>query len=334
MSTLAIEKARKADLGLSLTHAKKGLGWGLLSGIAWGLDATLLAIAFTLAPLAGIGSAITASLVGTAGKEGFGGLWVVGNCLVQGKGAEILRALKTKPGRLCCLAGLLGGPIAMSCYVFSVYAAGPAYAVSIATLYPLFGAVFAMPILKEKMQPKVLAGIGICVIGAIVISYSPADLETYPNFYWGLFFGLLANVAWGMEAVVSTFGMDLLDSDVVLSIRYLTSALLYILIILPLAGGLGLAVDLLTTAESLSIFVAIGLTSSLAYLAWYKAMNMTGVARANALNNTHLMFGIFFSWMILDSEITLGLIVGSVLILFGSLSALTDKEALFNLRKV
>jgi len=191
-----------------------------------------------------------------------------------------------------------------------------------------------MPILKEKMQPKVLAGIGICVIGAIVISYSPADLETYPNFYWGLFFGLLANVAWGMEAVVSTFGMDLLDSDVVLSIRYLTSALLYILIILPLAGGLGLAVDLLTTAESLSIFVAIGLTSSLAYLAWYKAMNMTGVARANALNNTHLMFGIFFSWMILDSEITLGLIVGSVLILFGSLSALTDKEALFNLRKV
>ena len=323
--------AIEADRTLALAHAKKGLGWGLLSGASFGLDAVVMGIALSLAPLASV-TGLSAVLASAALKEVWGALWVVLNCFRLGKQREIKRSLATPPGKLCCVAGLLGGPMAMGCYVYSVYAAGPAHAVSLATLYPIFGAVFAIPILKERIQPKVMAGILVCIAGSFLIAYSPADLTRYPHFYSGIIAALLANAAWGMEGVVGTFGMDLLDTDAALAIRYLSSGITFLVLAIPLAGGL--MVQCLTVPRLNLCFMGVGLCSSLAFLAWYKSMNMTGVARANALNNTHAMFGILFSWLFLGAQITPGLVGGVILVLVGSMSALTDLDSLFNLRKI
>ena len=324
-------KAREIDRALSLTHAKKGLGWGLLSGVSFGLDTVLMGLALSLAPLATVPS-LAAVMVGAALKETWGAIWVLLNCFRLGKQREIRRSVATTPGKLCCVAGLLGGPMAMGCYVYSVYASGPAYAVSLATLYPIFGAIFAMPILKERLQPKVLAGILICIAGSFLIAYSPADLNRYPHFYSGILAALLANAAWGLEGVVGTFGMDLLDPDAALAIRYISSSLSSLVVAIFLAGGL--LFNCLTAPDLDLCFMGVGLCSSLAFLAWYKSMNMTGVARANALNNTHAMFGIFFAWLFLGAQITPGLVGGVALVLMGSMSALTDLDSLFNLRKI
>ena len=53
---MAVNNAVRAKQMLEareLSHAKRGIGWGLLSGATWGLDGVILGIGTAMAPFTG-----------------------------------------------------------------------------------------------------------------------------------------------------------------------------------------------------------------------------------------------------------------------------------------
>lgn len=327
---MAMNPAQERQLQLQVSHIKKGLVWGLLSGLTWGLDGVILGIALGLAPFTGGTSLYAAPLAGSALHDGWAGLWLFFINLFNGKWREYGRTLATKPGIIICLAALFGGPIGMSGYILGINMAGASYALPITACYPAISCIMAMIILKEKITPRIWAGIVICLIGAIVVSYSPPS-GNYPHFYLGIALSLLACLGWGMESVLSTFGMDMVDPDIAIGIREATSFFVYLVGVLPLVAGFAVFGAAFGKISLWYIAVA-GLLGGLSYLCWYRGLNMTGVARTMALNITYALWGVLFGWLIAHTPITPTLLIGALIITFGTLLCVANPKELVDLR--
>lgn len=325
-------KVQNMQVSTELSHSKKGLLYGVISGAAWGLDGVILGLALAMMPFTGGASAsiYAAPLAGAALHDGFAGFWVfLYNCFA-GRWREYGRTLKTKPGMIVCLAALFGGPVAMSGYLLGIDMAGASYALSITAMYPAVGAIAAVFILKEKITPRVWVGITLCIIGAVIVSYTPPEGD-FPNFYLGLGLSLLATLGWGLEGVLSTFGMDMADPDIAIGIREATSFIVYFVAILPAVAGTVIFWDAFTY-ESLYYLALAGLLGGFSYIFWYRSLNMTGVGRAMALNITYALWAVFFGWLIAGLELTTTLIVGAIVITLGTLLVVANPKELMSLR--
>lgn len=313
-----------------LSHAKKGLLWGFISGATWGLDGVILGMAFALAPFTAGASLYAGPLAGAALHDGFAGFYLFFYNLFTGRWKEYVRTLATRPGKIVCLAALFGGPIAMSGYLVGINLAGASYALAITAMYPAVGAIMAVFILKEKIVPRVWAGIALCIAGAVIVGYVPPEGD-FPHFYLGLGLSLLATLGWGMEGVLSTYGMDMADPDIAIGIREGTSFVVYFVAVLPLIGGLTMFWDVFKEQAIWYIALA-GFLGGLSYLAWYRALNMTGVGRAMAFNITYALWAVFFGWLLTDLEVTPTLLAGAAIITVGTILVVANPKELLKLR--
>ncbi|MBF0315435.1 MAG: DMT family transporter [Oligoflexia bacterium] len=317
-----------------IAYAKRGLLYGALSGAFWGLDGVLLGIAMTMLPFTSPELAIyVAPLVGACLHDGLAALWLSLLNLSTGRGREIFRSLMTKPGLIVCFAALLGGPLAMSGYLLGIQFAGTAYTLSITAIYPALGTIFAMIFLKERVSLRAWIGIITCIIGSFVVGYTPPEGGVSPHFYMGILFALIPTIGWSLEGVISTYVMDLLDPSIAINIRQATSFVVYLLAVMPLIGGLIVFKSALL-ATSGAVILLTALVGSISYLFWYKAMNMTGVARAMCLNITYALWGIVFGYFLTDLKLTPTLIIGAIIITIGALLVVANPKELLNLRKV
>ncbi|MEI3477955.1 MAG: DMT family transporter [Bilophila sp.] len=83
-----------------------------------------------------------------------------------------------------------------------------------------------------------------------------------------------------------------------------------------------------------SLFAVAGVIGCITYLCWYKAMNMTGVSRAMALNITYALWGVVFSALFTDAEITRSLVIGAAAIFAGMCLVIGNPRDIVNLRNV
>ncbi|MDP4127227.1 MAG: DMT family transporter [Bacillota bacterium] len=316
-----------------LAFAKKGIGLGLLTGTAWGLDGVLMGMALGLAPFTNNISIFAAPLVGACLHDGFAALWLLICNIINGKWRDYARTLKTRPARMIILAAILGGPIGMSGNLLGIYFAGASYTAAITAAYPAIGAVLGAIFLKETISRRVWAGITLAVIGAFVVGFVPPDGLAYPHFYLGIGLAAIAALGWAVEGVMSTFGMDLVDSDIAIGLREAASFFVYIFAILPLFGGV--AYQILSesfTTPSGWYFAVIGLVGATSFLFWYRSMNMTGVGRAMGLSVTSAIWSVFFGWLLNNLRITPNLIIGVVIISLGTILTIGNPKDLLNLK--
>jgi len=336
--------AVKALENKQLSHAKKGVLFALGSGLGWATGGTFLSMAASRAPFdvpqEAVGLVIASALALAFLHDALATVWVfLINC-GSGRRLEYWRTIRTKPGLIVCCGALMGGPVGMSGYLLGISMLDSAYALPITATYPAVATVLAYFILKEKIGPRSWLGIGLCICGSIIIGYSSPEGGLPPNFALGFIFCSLATIGWGCESVLSTFGMDMVDPDVALGIRELFSALVFALIILPGAGlvtyfgvipGWGLALEAVGTPAFWLCAVA-GFFGGASYIIWYRAMNMTGVARALALNITFAVWGVLFGWLFTDQQITVNVAVGAGVICFGAILVSARLKDLFSLR--
>lgn len=326
-----------------LVFAKKGLVLGIIGGITWAISSVfLLGIGvkspeFTkpefwlLAPFAAAGlhdfcGALTSLAVNT----------------FRGQVKEIPRTLANKSGRLCMLGGFLGAPFGMGGYLMAVSLADPAYVLPITSLYPAFAAILAMVFLKEKIIRRAWIGLFGCILGVFVISFVAPSTGITEYFYLGLLFAVIAACGWACEGVVVTSGMDFVEPGIALNIYQMTSTSLYWLVLIPLAAHFTLpetisyseAIFTLLSSDTLYLIMSAGCCGAVSYMCWYKAMNTTGVSRAMALNITYALWGVVFSSVFLDTEITLNLIAGAVMIFLGMVLVIGNPKDIINLRQV
>jgi drug/metabolite transporter (DMT)-like permease len=126
--------------------------------------------------------------------------------------------------------------------------------------------------------------------------------------------------------------MDMVDPDIAIGIREAASFVVYFVAILPLAAGLPIFFAAFGT-KSLWIVALAGFFGGLSYLAWYRALNMTGVGRAMTFNISYALWGVFWAWLITKTPVTPALLGGAVLIFCGTVLATTNPRELLNLRK-
>ena len=123
--------------------------------------------------------------VGSAVNDTLSAVWALFFAGVKGKIGDFFRCLKTTPGRVMILAALVGGPISSTAYVVGLQMAG-SIVIPITALCPAIGAILGRILFKQKLNKRMMLGIGICVFASFMIgstSIGGGRSERRPTWY-------------------------------------------------------------------------------------------------------------------------------------------------------
>lgn len=300
-----------------------GLVCGMTSGICWALDTILLG--YVLSATALSGAIILAPCLSTFFHDAFSSLWIALYLLITKQGKEVIIALKKKSGWFIVLAALCGGPLGMSGYLFAIQYIGSAYTAAISAMYPAVGAFFGYILLKDKIKVKGVLGLILAMIATILLGFtSPENPE---NLLLGFFCALLCVFGWGLECVICAYGMkDDISSDVALQIRQGTSAIVYLVVIIPLINGFDLLGIMIQDKMSLMAIAGVAFIGSASYLCYYKAISLIGPTRAMALNISYSAWTVILGAICFAQSFSLQVFVPCIMIIIGSIMTAQDPQ--------
>lgn len=306
----------------------KGVAIGLGAGLTWAIDTILIGYALSSTTFLKFNDILLAApLLSTFLHDTFSSLWMMLLMAVRGELGTAFRKLRTKSGWWVILAATLGGPVGMTFYVLSVQSIGPSFTASISSIFPAVGALFAFLILRDRLSLKNWIGLLTSIGFTIALGYS-GNLITGTSVSIGLIFIIFCIFGWGMESVISAYGMK--DDEVsplqALFIRQLTSAVIFAVIIIPIFVGHSLTVQVATT-KTFWFIALIAMFGTLSYVFYYQAIKLIGPVRAMSLNISYVAFAIFLDVLFLHGDFSLKNIVFAVFIMAGAvLTVVVDKK--------
>ncbi|CEO30618.1 hypothetical protein [Paraclostridium sordellii] len=123
-----------------MINKNKGLFSGVMSGILWGLDTALTGIILTMNPFIKTTKIILlAPIVSVFLHDMFSSLWMFLYIISTKQLKLTLRSLKTRSGKVICMAAILGGPVGMAAYLMAIKYIGAGYTASISAIYLALG---------------------------------------------------------------------------------------------------------------------------------------------------------------------------------------------------
>jgi drug/metabolite transporter (DMT)-like permease len=295
---------------------RSGFIWAALSGIFWAADGVVLAVALMMAPFLGA-SALVGPLAVAALHDGLSTGWMLGFNAVTSRLRLIPRSLASRHGLVLCAAAVVGGPLAMSGYLFGINYAGPAYTLAISATYPAVGAVLSRAFLRETVTPRGWLGIALTVAGAVVVTYVP-PAGAAPHFYLGIGLAVVATLGWGVEGVLAIHAMQKIDPIVAGTLRMATSFLVYAAVVLPLAGGFGVFAAAFGQ-RTFWVVAGAAAAGAASYLSYYAANHLVGASRAMPLNSLYAVWAIVFSVALTGLHPTVQLVAGVLVTFCGAL---------------
>lgn len=301
---------------LAASFKRKGILVALFSGLCYGFYTAFMTLGMSKGVWADWYGANTAGLspfvitfllgaLGAATTDIFSAIWAVMLAIVRGKLGDFFRCIKTKPGLVMVVGALIGGPLASTAYVVGLMKAG-SIVVPIAALCPAIGAILARIWFKQELNSRMMLGIAICFGASFMIAYPTLGGDAPEGMLMGICFGFLAALGWGFEGCVCGYGTSMIDSEVGITIRQVTSGLSNLIILVPVFGMIagdvdtfGLITQSFTDGPSLIFFVLAGISAYGAFMFWYKGNSMCGAALGMSCNGTFSFWGPFCCWLIL-----------------------------------
>jgi len=293
----------------------KGITSGIISGLTYGIYTTLILVAGYYKPLLGA-TVLVLTFVASGLNDLFAGMWLSIYNWKKGRSKEMGRSLNTFPGKMVVLGALVGGPLANGAYLAGLAMAG-AYAIPISATCSLFGALFAWIFLKQKPTKRVVLGMVICVMGAIIINWVQPDAS--PNFTLGIICAFVAAISWGLEGVIASYGGSMLDTDIAVNIREWVSGIVTLVVIVPIVSGLPVLTETIVAGMPTLILAIAGLSAAISFLCWYKANSMVGCAIGMSLNVTYAFWGVLLCVLFLGEKVTPTIVSGSIVIVLGAI---------------
>ncbi|MDR0880850.1 MAG: hypothetical protein LBN09_09195 [Clostridioides sp.] len=338
--------AEAAKKKLSSDFFKKGISIALFSGVAYGLYTAFLTMGMTKgvwgdwygANTAGLSQFVIIYLLaalGNAINDSCSAVWAVLNSVRQGKFKDMLRCINSVPGRTMIGAALIGGPIAGTSYVIAIQMAGP-IAVPISALCPAVAALLGKILYKQEINKRMAVGIVICVAASFLIGstgFQGGSMSA--NTILGLAIAIIAAVGWGFEGCVAGYASAMVDTEIGICIRQLTSGIANLFIVVPvigiMAGGLNISVDLavqaFTSAPAMIWFAMSGLLTFATFMSWYAGNSMCGAGLGTACNGTYSFFGPLFCFLLLGMyggiegwSLPMIAWIGAIIMMFGILT--------------
>ncbi|AOY74607.1 hypothetical protein [Clostridium formicaceticum] len=302
---------------LSSQFFKKGIIIGLLSGLTYGMFSAFLTLGMSKGVWAdwygdntgGLSTFVIVFIVGALGSavnDICSAVWALLNVGLKGKLGDFFRTINTTPGRMIMLAALLGGPIANVSYVVGIQLAG-SMAIPITALCPAIGAILGRVLYKQELNKRMTVGIIICVAASVMIGSVGIGGDAADSVVLGLIIAFVAALGWGFEGVIAGYGSAMIDTEIGITIRQVTSGLANLLILLPILGmvegnamlSFKLAGQAFTSGPAMIWFAVSGFVAFISFMWWYKANSMTGAALGMATNGTYSFFGPLSCWLLL-----------------------------------
>ena len=303
---------------------------GLLSGILWGLDTTILGITLAMTPFVSNEQVIfIAPFISTFLHDFFSSIWMSIYMCFKGQLLTTLKKAKTRSGHFIMLAALLGGPVGMTGYVLAIKYIGPSYTAIISSLYPAIGALLSYIFLKERMKPVSIFGLTLSVFGISILGYAPGGHTE--NFFLGFVFALMCVIGWASEAVICAYGMseEEVSPEQSLQLRQLTSAVTYAFILIPLLKGISITLTISVTWASVVILIT-ALFGTASYVCYYQAIHNIGATKAMSLNITYSAWAVLFGVILLGQQLSFKSIICAIIIMLGSILAAGDINELMS----
>ena len=303
-----------------------GIWSGIISGLTYGIYTTLVMVAGYYEPLATAVGLLAAPYVCSGLNDLFAGIWLSIYNIKRGRMAEVWQCLKTRPGQMIVLGSLLGGPVANGAYLVGLALAG-AYAIPISATCSLFGAIFSWLFLKQRPTKRVVAGMVVCVAGAIIINW--AEPEGTKNFTLGIICALIAAICWGLEGMFSSSSGEELEPEISVNLRELVSGIVDLAIIVPAVKALSLLMGTLQAGIPVIWLLVAGFSAAVSFLTWYKSNALVGCAIGMSLNVTYAFWGVLFCVLFLGQELTVTIVAGSIIIVLGAVLVTMNPLDLF-----
>lgn len=305
----------EAEQKLRRDFRRKGISTALFSGLSYGFYTAFMTLAMSVgiwsswygedSGLSIFATTYLLAAIGAALTDSSSAIWALGFASLRGRLGDFTRTIKTKPGAIMMASAIIGGPLASTAYVVGLQMAG-SIVVPISALCPAIGAILARVIFKQELNARMMLGIVICFLASVLIGGTAGlDADASPTVMLGIFFGFLAALFWGIEGCVAGYGTSMIDPEIGITIRQVTSGLTNMILLVPIFGliagesGPGMVLQALTDSQSMPYFVIAGLAAVGAFMFWYKGNAMCGAPLGMACNGTFSFWGPLCCWIVL-----------------------------------
>lgn len=214
--------------------------------------------------------------------------------------------------RFLLLIGVINSAIPFFSYAYAALYIPAGLSVIVNTMSPMFGAMFAALILKEKLTIEKASGLALGAFGVFLVSGSKAVTPSFRS-YSAIGACLLATFCYGLSGVlIKKYGQKIESKALAGGSQ--------------LFAGLALLPFLIKTGTSQPVNISITvilivfgvLCSAVAYLIYYYLMKELGPTKALTVTFLMPLFGIFWGWMILKEPLYPSMLLGAVVILCGT----------------
>jgi drug/metabolite transporter (DMT)-like permease len=194
------------------------------------------------------------------------------------------------------------------CFAYAATVLPASYLAVMNGMVPLWSAVTAVPVLKERLDGRRIAGFVLGIAGvALIVKLGPIELT--PQTAFAALIGMVGAFFFGWAGVVirQRTGrmppMSLASGSILFAAAILSPAWLQAP---PLAQWTPLA-----TAGAIALGV---LVSGVAYLPFFTLVRDIGPTRTLTVGLATPVFGIFWGWLLLGETITASMIAGAALV--------------------
>jgi drug/metabolite transporter (DMT)-like permease len=141
----------------------------------------------------------------------------------------------------------------------------------------------------------------------------------------------MAVIGWGIEGAVAAKGLDVSDSDVALTIRFIMEVAIWWLFIIPILILLGFPVLKYTLMIfdpiTLLVLTVLGFTFGFSYVTWYRAFPLLGVGMGQSLGSLYGLFAVVFLFLFVGQGQSWTLLLGAALCITGTFVMFTEKTS-------
>ena len=217
---------------------------------------------------------------------------------------------------LLLIIGILGGCIAPFLFFEGLHRTSASDASVLEGGELLFTAMIAILFFKEKLTKVGYLGMAVTIVGIILVSLSNADLQN--NLYnfklnLGNILIVLATLCWGLDNNISkTISNRITNTSKIVVIKSLIGG--FLLLIISIYLGYNLSIEFFQMPYMFILGIG-GFGLSLFF--FIEALRTVGTLKVIVIFSSSAVFGLFFSYIILNDKITIMQLISTVLVILG-----------------
>ncbi|OIJ10008.1 EamA family transporter [Anaerobacillus arseniciselenatis] len=193
----------------------------------------------------------------------------------------------------------------------------------ITTLSPLFLSLFAIFLLKEKMNKTQVVSMILATIGIFVIIGVPGA-GGYGDQGLGIFILIIASITWGYYSVISRKASRYYSPLQITTVGIMLATIFSFPPIFVEINQWHFS-DLFSMPIILSVLYVGIISTALALFSWNKGLQLTPAHQAGLFFFLQPVVGSFFGWLFLKEQLTATFFIGSLFIFIGVYLSMNQK---------